>query len=84
MKHKYWGLSVQRVSIREIRNQLGKLDALIEEEHELIITRHNQAIARILPIRERKCRPSHKLLRDSLPHQEISSVVLQRNDREER
>ena len=44
----------------------------------------NQAIARILPIRERKCRPSHKLLRDSLPHQEISSVVLQRNDREER
>jgi prevent-host-death family protein len=75
---------MQRISIREMRNQLGKLDALIDKEHELIITRHNKPVARILPIKEKKQRSSHKALRDRLPYQEVSSEVLQRSDREER
>ncbi len=75
---------MQRISIREMRNQLGKLDALIDKEHELIITRHNKPVARILPIKEKKLRPGHKALRDTLPYQEMSSEVLQRIDREER
>ena len=41
------------ITIREMRNQLGKLDALIDKEHELIITRHNKPVARVLPIREK-------------------------------
>ena len=75
---------MQRISIREMRNQLGKLDALIDKEHELIITRHNKPIARILPIKEKRRRSSHKALRDTLAFQEVSSEVLQRIDREER
>jgi prevent-host-death family protein len=73
-----------RISIREMRNQLGRLDSLIAEEHELIITRHNKPVARILPIEAVKPRPDHKDLRDSLPYQEISSDVLQRQDRDDR
>ncbi|MES9856241.1 MAG: type II toxin-antitoxin system Phd/YefM family antitoxin [Sedimenticola sp.] len=75
---------MQTLSIREMRNQLGKLDSLISEEHELIITRHNKPVARVLPIKEKVLRPSHKALRDALPYQDVSSELLQRADREER
>jgi len=67
-----------------MRNQLGRLDALIAEEHELIVTRHNKPVARILPIKGEKSRPSHQDLRDRLPYQEAGSEVLQRQDRDER
>lgn len=75
---------MQRISIREMRNQLGKLDTLIDKEHELIITRHNKPVARVMPIRERKQRPSHMALRERLPYQEVSSQELLRSDRDER
>jgi prevent-host-death family protein len=75
---------MQTISVREIRNQLGKLETLIAEAHEIIITRHNKPLARILPIKGTKPRPSHKTLRESLPYQEISSETLLRMDREER
>ena len=75
---------MQRISIREMRKQLGNLDALIDKEHELIITRHNKPVARILPIKERRSRSSHKVLRDTLPYQQVGSDELQRIDREER
>ncbi len=75
---------MQTLSIREMRSQLGKLDALIREQHELIITRHNKPVARVLPIKHHKPRPDHAALRNSLPQQNVSSEVLQRNDREER
>jgi prevent-host-death family protein len=73
-----------RISIREMRNQLGRLDSLIAEEHELIITRHNKPVARVLPIEGEKSRPNHKDLRDQLPYQEIGTEVLQRQDRKDR
>jgi antitoxin (DNA-binding transcriptional repressor) of toxin-antitoxin stability system len=73
-----------RLSIREMRNQLGRLDELLEVENELIITRHNKPIARVLPIKGEKMRPDHKALRNRLPFQETGSEVLQRQDREDR
>ena len=72
------------ISIREIRNQLGRLDELLAQEHELIITKHNNPVARVLPIKGEKTRPDHRVLRDRLPYQETGSEVLQRLDREER
>ncbi|MDH5297914.1 MAG: type II toxin-antitoxin system Phd/YefM family antitoxin [Desulfobulbaceae bacterium] len=75
---------MQTLSVREIRNQLGNLETLINEAHEIIITRHNKPLVRILPIKGTKPRPSHKALRASLPHQEINSETLQRLDREDR
>ena len=75
---------MQTLSVREMRNQLGKLDELLAREQEIIITRHNTPLARILPIKGKKKRPSHKSLRDSLPYQDIASEILQRIDREER
>jgi len=74
---------MQMLSVREMRNQLGKLDKLLAEEQEIIVTRHNTPLARILPIKGKKKRPDHKALRDGLPYQDIASEVLQRLDRDE-
>lgn len=75
---------MQILSVREIRNKLGNLEELVAEAHEIIITRHNKPLARILPLKGVKPRPSHQELRESLPYQEINSETLQRLDREER
>lgn len=73
-----------RISIREMRNQLGQLDDLLAKEHELIITRHNKPVARVLLMKGDSPKPDHKVLRDRLPYQETGSEVLQRLDREAR
>ncbi len=75
---------MQTLSIREMRNQLGNLDKLLAQEQEIIVTRHNTPLARILPVKGKKKRPDHKVLRDSLPYQDVASEVLQRMDRDER
>ena len=41
---------MKQLNIREMRSVLGKLDVLVEDQQELIITRNKQAIARVLPI----------------------------------
>ena len=75
---------MQTLSIREMRNQLGKLDELLGREEEILVTRHNTPVARILPVKKKKKRPDHKSLRDGLPYQNVASEILQRKDREER
>jgi antitoxin (DNA-binding transcriptional repressor) of toxin-antitoxin stability system len=42
------------LNIREMRSLLGKLDELVEEQQELIITRNKKEIARVLPIQGKK------------------------------
>lgn len=75
---------MRNLSIREMRNSLGKLDSLVEEEQELIVTRNKQAIARILPVSGAKKRPSHAELRAMQQTSAISSADLIRQDRDER
>ena len=75
---------MQTLSIREMRNQLGNLGKLIAEVHEIIVTRHNKPVARILPFKNEKKRPDHKSLRNSLPYQEVGSEALQRLERDDR
>ena len=66
---------MQTISVREMRNQLGKLDKLIAREKEIIVTRYNKPLARILPVKGKKKRPDHRSLRDSLPYQKIASEI---------
>jgi antitoxin (DNA-binding transcriptional repressor) of toxin-antitoxin stability system len=75
---------MQYLNIREMRNILGKLDQMVEEQQELIITRNKQEIARILPIQPRKQRPTHAQLRQLTQAGTISSAELIRLDRNER
>lgn len=67
-----------------MRNILGKLDSLVEEQQELIITRNKQAIARVLPMHTPKKRPTHAELRLLQQTSAIASADLMRQDRDER
>ena len=75
---------MRRLSIREMRAALGRLDKLMEEEGEVLITRHGHPIARILPVRGARSRPSHAELRARLSPASIPSEALLRQEREER
>lgn len=75
---------MRNLSIREMRNILGKLDSLVEEEQELVITRNKRAIARVLPMQAAKKRPTHAELRNMQQASAISSADLIRQDRDER
>lgn len=80
----HYTTTMQYLNIREMRNILGKLDALVEEQQELIITRNKQEIARVLPIRPRKKRPGHAQLRLAQQKSALCSADLIRQDRDER
>lgn len=75
---------MQTLSIREIRNALGHLDALLNASGELIITKHGEAIARILPIRGKLSRPRHEDLQRLTRKLSTSSEKLIRESRDER
>ncbi len=75
---------MQQLSVREMRQAIGKLDRLVDEAGELIVTRNGKPIARLLPIKGSRKRPSHAELRQSLPSSEILSETLIRTDRDER
>ncbi len=75
---------MRELSIREMRAELGRLDELVEEEGELIVTRHGKPVARLLPVRRVREMPTHRELRESMPRLRVPSEVLVRRDREER
>ena len=46
---------------REMRANIGRLDELVEEAGELIISRRGQSIARVLPVSRERQRPDHPI-----------------------
>ena len=76
--------NMQQLSVREMRQSIGKLDQLVKHAGEIIVTRNGKAIARVLPIKGSRPRPSHSDLRRSLPKSESDAASLIRADRDER
>lgn len=66
-----------------MRNAIGHLDKLVNAAGELIITRHGEAIARILPITGKRIRPSHKELHKLTKKLTHSSEKILRDMRDE-
>ncbi len=75
---------MKRLSVREMRAELTRLEELLGKEGEVLITRRGNAIARVLPVRSTKAMPSHAELRASMPRLKIGSERLVRADRDER
>ena len=75
---------MKKVSIREARQSLGNLDALLAREGELTITRRGEEIARVTPISRTRPMPSHAGLRRSMPRMRKSSEQMIREDRDRR
>ncbi|HVR27907.1 MAG TPA: hypothetical protein VMS86_00105, partial [Thermoanaerobaculia bacterium] len=74
---------MKELSIREMRAVLGRLDDLLDQEGEIVLTRRGRRVARILPIRARRQLPSHRDLRQRMPVL-TSSAELVRVDRNAR
>jgi len=75
---------MRNVSIREMRALLANIENVVEDEGELVVTRHGRPVARILPVETRPAFPSHADLRARMPYQEVPSERLIREDRDER
>ena len=70
------------VSVQEIQGALERLDELLAEEGELVITQHGKPLARIVPLRPDRRMPSHAALRSQMPHLIRDSATVVREDRE--
>lgn len=75
---------MREINVREMRASIGRLDELVCEAGELVISRHGKPIARVLPIRGLRTRPDHADLRARMPRVREPSQALIRAERDER
>ena len=75
---------MRELSIRETRAALSRLEALLDAEGEVVITKHGRPLARLVPLRGQRQRPSHASFRGSLPPLDVGSEELIRQERDER
>ena len=75
---------VKGLNIREMRASIGRLEELVNDAGELIVSRRGQPIARVLPVSRRRPRPDHADLRARMPQLSTPSVTLIRDERDER
>lgn len=75
---------MQTLSIREIRSELGHLGTLLHASGEIIVTKHGEPIARILPIKNKQQRPTHEDLHRLTKKLLIPSEKILRDERDER
>lgn len=74
---------MKEITIREMRASLGRLDQILDEEGELLLTRHGKTVARLLPVSPKRRLPSHRDLRERMSRVG-SSAELVRADRDDR
>ena len=75
---------MRSISVSEIPAVLPKLERLLAEEGEVLITRHGKPIARLVPPVRKKGIPSHAELRSRMQRLKVGSEVLIREDRDAR
>lgn len=76
---------MRSVNVREMRELLPDIEGELRREGELILTKRDKPVARIVPVpNERPQRPSNAEFRASMPFQEVPSEVLIREDRDAR
>jgi prevent-host-death family protein len=73
---------LKTLGIREVRSALSRIEAIVAEEGEVVVTRRGRPLARILPVRPRRGIPSRAALRASMPKLKVPSELLIREDRE--
>jgi antitoxin (DNA-binding transcriptional repressor) of toxin-antitoxin stability system len=76
---------MKTMTIREAREGLSHPDQMFADSDEVLVMKHGEPVARILPVEPRKkAFRSLAAFRASQPFQEIPSEVLISEDREER
>jgi antitoxin (DNA-binding transcriptional repressor) of toxin-antitoxin stability system len=75
---------MKTLSIREMRNTLGRLETLVLESGEIVVTRRGKPVARILPMPGHKPKPDHADLRKKMSRLNKPSEDLISAERDER
>jgi antitoxin (DNA-binding transcriptional repressor) of toxin-antitoxin stability system len=75
---------MKTLNIREMRATLTRLDRIIAEEGEILVTRRGRPLARVLPVCPARPMPSHAGLRARMARLAVGSEVTVRRDREGR
>jgi prevent-host-death family protein len=75
---------MRRLSVREMRDNVGRLGEILEVEGEVIVTTRGRPIARVLPVRRETQMPSHRDLRMAMEPLVRGSEHEIRADRNER
>lgn len=75
---------MQTLNIREVRSALGHLDELLNATDEIIVTKHGESIARILPMKGKRERPTHDELHRLTKKLSIPSEKILRDERDDR
>jgi len=75
---------MRSISVREMRVVLPKLEELLAQEGEILITRNGEPVARVLPAVPQRGIPSRSELRRRMRWVEVGSEVLIREDRDAR
>jgi prevent-host-death family protein len=73
---------MRTMSIRELRAALSALEEIVENDGEIVVTRHGRPLAKVVPMSPRCAAPSHAGLRATIPYQTVPAEVLIREDRE--
>jgi len=73
------------LTIREAREGLSHPDQMFADADEVLVVKHGEPVARILPVEPRKKTfRSLAAFRATMPFQDVPSEVLIREDRDER
>ena len=75
---------MRSISVRDMRAALPRLEQLLAEEGEVVITRNGKPVARVLPTVPKGNIPSRAELRRKMRRVEVGSEVLIREDRDAR
>jgi len=75
---------MKELNVREMRANIGRLDELLDEEGELLVSRRGKPIARVLPVSRHLQRPDHADLRQRMTPLTTPSSELIRDERDAR
>lgn len=75
---------MKALTIRQTRQALAQLEALLEAEGELTITRRGRPIARVTQVDRKRPVASHRELREKMKPMNVGSEELVRKERDVR
>lgn len=73
---------MRNMSIRELRESLSTIGEIVEQNGEVVLTRHGRALVRLVPVNPCRSVPGHADLRAGMPRMTVPSEELVRADRE--
>ncbi len=73
---------MRSMSIRELRDSLASLGEIVEEEREILVTRHGRVLAKLVAPGPPRQAPIHSDLRAGMPYLTVPSEDLVSQDRE--